>query len=48
MSTGATFALNVDNLFDKNYWAAGDSVNATPSIAAGLPRVIRASATLDF
>ena len=48
MSTNATFALNVDNLFNKNYWAAGDSVNATPSIAAGLPRIIRASTTLAF
>ena len=48
MSSDATFAINIDNLLDKSYWAAGDSVNATPSIAAGLPRMIRASATLDF
>lgn len=34
---------NVDNLTDKNYWAA-----ATPSLHAGLPRTIKLGVHLDF
>jgi iron complex outermembrane receptor protein len=47
-ATAATFQVSVDNLFNKNYWAAGDSVNAIPSIATGLPRIIRMTAKFDF
>lgn len=43
-----TFQLNVDNASNKSYWSAADATNANPLISYGLPRVIRASAKVDF
>jgi iron complex outermembrane receptor protein len=47
-STAATFQLNVDNAANRNYWAAADATNASPIVSTGLPRLIRATAKLDF
>ena len=46
--TNATFQVNVDNATNKSYWSAADATSANPIIAAGLPRVIRMTAKLDF
>jgi len=37
--------LNVENLFDKGYWASADGNN---NISPGLPRTFRVSATARF
>ncbi|MDF0678006.1 MAG: TonB-dependent receptor [Nitrosomonas sp.] len=37
--------LNVENLFDKNYWESGNGAN---SLTIGMPRIIRLSLTADF
>jgi iron complex outermembrane receptor protein len=44
----ATFQINIDNLADKNYWAAADTSTAQPIISPGLPRTIRGTAKFDF
>jgi iron complex outermembrane receptor protein len=48
MASDATFQVSIDNLLDKSYWSAGDSVNAQPSVAQGMPRIIRGTAKFDF
>lgn len=47
-STTTTFQLNVDNLANRNYWSSADATSANPIIASGLPRMIRAAATVEF
>lgn len=44
-----TFRVNVDNVFDKRYWASAfNSFAFDTSLLQGLPRTLKLSATIDF